>query len=238
VANTHLEDILEKLDTSQGLDDLTRVACEIVEQLGVAHVVYYWVNNVGERFAAGTYSLEWAERYLEKDYVKVDPVVVGCLTRFAPTDWKDFEWSSKSAQAFLKDAIAHGVGSQGLAVPVRGPSGQFAVFTINGNCTDEEWAIFKKENNRDLLIIAHEFNKKGLEFEQSGVDMVPISLSPREMAAMTYLSRGLSRSQAAQHMEISEHTLRVYIETARHKLGALNTTHAVARALNSGLIVS
>ena len=38
-------------------------------------------------------------------------------------------------------------------------------------------------------------------------------------------------------MSISEHTLRVYIESARHKLGALNTTHAVARALSTGLIV-
>jgi DNA-binding CsgD family transcriptional regulator len=47
----------------------------------------------------------------------------------------------------------------------------------------------------------------------------------------------MNRAQAAAEMEISEHTLRVYIETARHKLGALNTTHAVARALSRGLIV-
>jgi DNA-binding CsgD family transcriptional regulator len=31
--------------------------------------------------------------------------------------------------------------------------------------------------------------------------------------------------------------LRVYIESARHKLGAANTTHAVARALSLGFIV-
>jgi DNA-binding CsgD family transcriptional regulator len=38
-------------------------------------------------------------------------------------------------------------------------------------------------------------------------------------------------------LQISEYTLRVYVEGARHKLGALNTTHAVARALTKGLIV-
>ncbi len=38
-------------------------------------------------------------------------------------------------------------------------------------------------------------------------------------------------------LSISEHTLRAYIESARFKLGALNTTHAVARALSEGLIV-
>jgi DNA-binding CsgD family transcriptional regulator len=62
-------------------------------------------------------------------------------------------------------------------------------------------------------------------------------LSPRELGAMTLLAKGFSRAQTADEMQISEHTLRVYIEAARHKLGALNTTHAVARALSRGLIV-
>ena len=44
------------------------------------------------------------------------------------------------------------------------------------------------------------------------------------------------QSQAADHLSISEHTLRVYIEGARHKLHAANTTHAVARAMNQGLL--
>ncbi|KEJ89760.1 hypothetical protein DSW25_05935 [Sulfitobacter donghicola DSW-25 = KCTC 12864 = JCM 14565] len=48
---------------------------------------------------------------------------------------------------------------------------------------------------------------------------------------------GYSRAQVANSLAISEHTLRVYIESARFKLGALNTTHAVARALSRGLIV-
>ena len=87
------------------------------------------------------------------------------------------------------------------------------------------------------MIIAHEFNKKALEFEQGGDSAPAPTLSPRELAAMTYLAKGLSRAQAEQEMEISEHTLRVYIEASRHKLGALNTTHAVARALSRGLIV-
>jgi len=42
----------------------------------------------------------------------------------------------------------------------------------------------------------------------------------------------------AERLTISEHTVRVYIESARFKLGALNTTHAVDRALSRGLIVA
>ena len=54
---------------------------------------------------------------------------------------------------------------------------------------------------------------------------------------MTLLAIGYSRAQVADTLSISEHTLRVYIESARFKLGAMNTTHAVARAMQQGLIV-
>jgi DNA-binding CsgD family transcriptional regulator len=63
------------------------------------------------------------------------------------------------------------------------------------------------------------------------------ALSPREVDAMTLLAVGYSRAQVADRLSISEHTLRAYVESARFKLGASNTTHAVARALSRGLIV-
>ena len=68
-------------------------------------------------------------------------------------------------------------------------------------------------------------------------DLIAPNLSPREVEAIQLLARGHSRAQAAAELGISEHTLRVYIESARFKLGALNTTHAVVRALTRGMIV-
>ena len=66
--------------------------------------------------------------------------------------------------------------------------------------------------------------------------LVNLRVFARELSAMALLARGYSRSQVAHDEQISEHTLRVYFEGARHKLAALNTTHAVARALTRGLI--
>ena len=124
-----------------------------------------------------------------------------------------------------------------MTIPIRGPQGQFALFTASHTCSDDVWAVFRERNERDLILIAHEFNKKALEFEHGAESDTVAGLSPRELSAMTYIAKGMSRAQAAEQMQISEHTLRVYIEAARHKLGALNTTHAVARALSRGLIV-
>ncbi len=234
---TDLESLIANLQKATSPEHLQAATERLQAILGVRHVVYHWVNSRGERFGAGTYPPEWVDRYLEKDYLRMDPVIFGCFQRFTPVIWKDLDWSSRAARAMFRDALAHGLGNQGYTIPLRGPNGQFALFTVNDERGDGRWRAFIRANARDLMIIAHEFNKKALEFELGGEGSSPPALSPRELSAMTCLAKGMSRTRAAKEMGISEHTLRVYIESARHKLGALNTTHAVARALSEGVIL-
>ncbi|MDW4499086.1 autoinducer binding domain-containing protein [Sulfitobacter sp. D35] len=204
---------------------------------GVDFMVYHWVDSAGDQRGCGNYPLEWAARYIEMNYQRIDPVIVGCFQRFHPVDWKSLDWSAKAVKAFQAEAMTYGLGTQGFSIPIRGPNGQFALFTVNHTCDDETWAAFTEKNRRELILIAHFFNEKALEFEPDKVASDPHALSPREVDAMTLLAIGYSRAQVADTLSISEHTLRVYIESARFKLGALNTTHAVARALSRGLIV-
>ncbi len=86
-------------------------------------------------------------------------------------------------------------------------------------------------------MLAHYFNQTALKLEPGRKPEATQPLSPREVETMTLLAVGYSRAQVADTLSISEHTLRVYIESARFKLGALNTTHAVARAMARGQIV-
>ena len=231
------EQILEQLERAQGLEALQTASEALRDYLGVDHLVYHWVNSNGEQYGCGTYPQEWVERYIEQDYLRVDPVITGCYQKFHPIDWKQLDWSSKAARAFLTEAMTYGVGNQGYSIPIRGPNGQFALFTVNHTCSDDDWADFTEMHGRDLILIAHFFNRKALQFEPGRVPEQPTALSPREVDALTLLAIGYSRAQVAETLRISEHTLRVYIESARFKLGALNTTHAVARAMSRGLIV-
>ncbi|WP_432449124.1 helix-turn-helix transcriptional regulator [Aliiroseovarius marinus] len=234
---SRLEDLLSTLQAANTLEDLQDVLEALRDHYNVQHAVYHWVNSVGERFGAGTYPAEWVDRYLERDYLRLDPVLFGCFQRFTPVVWKELDWSSKPAREMFQDALDHGLGNQGYSIPIRGPNGQFAVLTMNDTAEDAAWESFVERNTRDLMVFAHELNKKALEFEGWESEAGKTSLSPRELSAMTCLAKGMSRAQAAKELSISEHTLRVYIESARHKLGAMNTTHAVARALSSGIII-
>ena len=232
-----LDTILEALEGASELSGLQTAIESLREYFKVDHMVYHWVSGAGDQYGCGTYSPEWVQRYLEKEYLRIDPVIQGCYQRFHPVDWKRLDWSSKAARAFQQEAIDYGVGNQGFSVPVRGPNGQFALYTVSHNCDDETWEDFTERNRRHLILIAHYFNQKALDFEPDRKPEPAQPLSPREIDAITLLAMGYSRAQVAETLTISEHTLRVYIESARFKLGAMNTVHAVARALTRGLIV-
>ncbi len=228
---------VRRIQAADTLEDLTTAIVALRDTYNVDHLVYHSVNAAGGQYAALTYDKAWVDRYIEKGYDRVDPVVLGCFRRFQPVDWKELDWSSRAARAFMADAMNHGVGSQGYSVPIRGPNGQFALFTINDSRDDAEWARYTARNMSNVILVAHYINQKALEIERGSDLTKGQRLSPREIDALTMLAAGMNRAQAAEALAISEHTLRVYVEGARFKLGAANTTHAVARALTLGLLV-
>lgn len=232
-----LESYIEELQKVQSLEQLNDHVVALRDTLDVEHVVYHSVNSTGEQYAALTYSPDWVQHYLDEDYARLDPVVQACYQRFHPIDWKRLDWSSKNVRNFHGEALDNGIGNQGFSVPIRGPSGQFALFTVSGNASDDQWSSYTEAHVRDLLLVSHFINQKALEIERGTDKVQVVSLSPRETDALTMLAMGFNRAQAADSLSISEHTLRVYIESARFKLTAMNTTHAVARALSQGLLI-
>jgi len=231
-----LETFLDSLTQASSLDDLQSSVVRLRDVYKVEHLVYHSVKSTGQQYAALTYDPSWVDHYVAEGFEKIDPVVQGCFQRFTPVDWKRLDWSHKSARTLLGDGITAGLGNQGFSIPIRGPAGQFALFTVNHKASDEQWASFTTEYMHELILAAHYMNERALAMEGSDEIKAGQSLSPRETDALTLLAAGMNRSQAAERLKISEHTLRVYIESARFKLGAANTTHAVANALLRGLI--
>jgi len=205
-----VEDVLGILKSVTTPQDLQKLVESLREIYDVEHVVYHAINGEGDQFAALTYDGSWEEHYREEAYVNSDPVVRGALRHFHPFDWKRLDWSSKEARLIFRQAVDAGIGNQGYSVPIRGPNGQFALFTVNSHCTDDTWRSFTKEFSRDMLLISHYMHQQAMSVVMPG-DMVETKeLSPRERDALTLLGLGKSRGQVADQLKISEHTLRVY----------------------------
>ena len=234
---TPITSFIEQLHQVKTFDEFQKLVEGLAGLFQIEHFVYHSVNSAGEPYAALTYKPDWVYHYLERDFGRIDPVVLGCYQRFHPVDWKRLDWSGKAARAFMLEAHDAGVGNQGFSIPIRGPNGQFALFTANHRCSDEVWQKFADRYVQDLILIAHYLNQKALEIER-GTDKLDLkNLSPRELDALTLIGSGQNRAHAAEKLAISEHTLRVYLESARYKMGAANTTHAVALAMSHGKII-
>ena len=232
-----LEALLERLQTTKSIDELQIWTHELRDWFGVTHVMYHTGTLKSEQVGAFTYSLDWARRYIEKNYRDIDPVVLGALRGFHPMDWKTLDWSSAAARGMMKEALEYGLGNQGWSVPIWGPQGEFALFCLNHATDDASWATFTSGNAREILVVSHLMHQQAMRIINKELEAPSTELSPREREALAQLSLGHSRAAAADSLQISENTLRAYIDSARHKLGALNVTHAVALALARGIIV-
>ncbi|WP_421056896.1 helix-turn-helix transcriptional regulator [Leisingera sp. D0M16] len=233
-----MAELLDQIEAATSLDVLRhRITPQISQLFNADHIIYFCVCSSGSRYVWGTYPAEWIKQYLEQGYFSVDPVFQGCRNCFHPIDWRRLDWSHVSARKFQADAQAHGLGNQGISIPIRGPHGQFAVFSVNRSCSDETWHEFTGQRTRDLILTAHAFNERVLQLQPDLVPQAVPHLGKREIDALALLARGCSRAEAAAKLNISESTLRTYIETARNKLSAANTTQAVAIAASRGLIV-
>ncbi|MCB2111521.1 MAG: LuxR family transcriptional regulator [Defluviimonas sp.] len=227
---------IDRLQDIGTLDDLQKLIAGLRSSYGTEHLVYHSVSSLGEQYAVLTYDARWVAQYVDNDYARIDPVVQGSLRRFHPVDWKQLDWTARRERDFLGEALEFGVGNQGYSVPIRGPNGQFAMFSVNDRASDRDWALFTEKYCADLILVGHYLNQKALEIER-GSDVGPRhDLSPREIDVLSLLALGLNRAHAAESLAISEHTFRAYIETARQKLGAGNTLQAVARAVAAGYI--
>lgn len=255
-----IQSLLETLSSPASIEDLGVVIDAIRDIYAVDHAVYLAIslgrnyaiasslqggqmrNGAGawwrhqSKLGAGTYAPEWGARYTEADFARIDPVVEGARNSFMPMDWRHLDWSGAKRRQFRKEAVECGIGNQGYTVPLRGPDGQFAMFVVNSSCSDKEWDRFIDSNAADMLVIAHFFHQRVIEIEKVfGAPPSP-QLSSREEDVLRLIALGRSRGQVADHLKISENTLRVYLDSARHKLGALNVTHAAAIAVNRGIV--
>ncbi|PVA07187.1 helix-turn-helix transcriptional regulator [Thalassorhabdomicrobium marinisediminis] len=234
----NLRQLLQTLDQATELSALQTSILALRDHFGVAHMVYHWVCADGGQFGCGSYPPAWVQHYVDQGYLRIDPVVAACFRRAQPVDWKTLDWSGKPARLVRAEALRAGLGTQGYTIPLHGPQGQFALFSITDTTDDPRWARFIDRHRRDLLLCAHTFNHRAIAIEAQRLPAPVKPLSPREVDVLTHLAMGLARAQVAQRLEISEHTLRAYVESARFKLGASNTVHAVARAVAGGLIVT
>ena len=106
--------------------------------------------------------------------------------------------------------------------------------SITSDASDRDWRHLRLYYMRDFQMLALHMHQAILRLE--GQRMETASLSPRERECLSWVAEGKTAWETAIILGLSEHTVRCYLESARHKLGAANNTHAVNKAGKANLL--
>ncbi len=177
----------------------------------------------------------WCDRYVEKNYLLVDPVIT--KAKHGPSI---FSWSSEEneqngrryATAFFKDAGQFGIR---CGFSISAPLGFRArmVFTL----ASDKSRICDEKPDTATAIMAVALIHSRLGSAASDVALAcGIHLSPREAECLRWFADGMSMPDIANILGIGYRSVRSYLDEATRKLGAMNSRQAASIAIRLGLI--
>jgi len=233
-------DVTASVDEISTLEQLEEFVRRIVKAYDLKHAVYYMPGITGQEkikpVTLITYPPEWVHRYFEADFLSIDPCVSQGFANLLPLDWTTYDKRPPRVKQLFGESTEFGIGRQGLTFPIRGPKGEAALFNVTSDLPDVEWRQAKKIYMRDFQILAHIIHAKSMLIAGAKPPDYAAKLTPRERECLTWCAVGKTSEDIATILGISEGVVRIHLQSAQHKLGCLNRTHTVAKAITYKLI--
>jgi LuxR family quorum sensing-dependent transcriptional regulator len=179
---------------------------------------------------------EWSQRYLEKQYVRIDPVIQRTLLSDNAFVWGDAlkEMNvGRTGMTMMNEATEFGF-INGFSVPIHSILGFRAIVTYASDRVD------LSQDARSALhmvsIYAHNKIKELKTGGKGGLTLKGATLTPRERECISWCSEGKTAWEISTILGISERTVSHILENAQRKMNTTNRTQLVAESLRAGLI--
>lgn len=238
---THqLDGLLTKLTHTTDIAGLSAVLASLREAYGLATIIYQAVSiplsDGADPVPLLPHDDPWIRRYIENDYVRIDPIVRRGRNGFLPFDWSEIDRETPEARRIFGDADRYGVGRQGVTLPVRGPAGERALFTVTSNASDADWRKHRVHYMREFQIVAHFIHDRAIELSGHRQRKRPVELSAREAQCLALVIKGWHTKQIASRLNVSTSIVQIHLQKARQKLGCSGIPEAAAKAVRLELI--
>lgn len=239
-STAEIDEEIRRVARPTSWSDARRRLTDFARRNAFEHVVHLALSPRGRggggAVFVATYPQAWIERYHERRYFALDPVLAMARRSRMPFHWADLDTRPPEVEAFFTEAAEMGIGHQGLTIPIHGPEGEKALFSVTSNKSEAEFRAQCAELMPLLQILGFEFHRglAGL------VDPLRIDrnqfLSPRERDVLYWAASGKTVWETAQLLGITEDTTNSYLRDAIRRLSCLNKPHAVAEAVRLGLV--
>ncbi|MFC0136264.1 LuxR family transcriptional regulator [Massilia eurypsychrophila] len=180
-----------------------------------------------QMFMMNNYSAAWRQRYVDGDYLRVDPTVAHARTSSKPVIWSDSVFAT--APAMWDDARDHKL-HVGWAQPTHDKKGVAGLFTLargggpisagelRGNVIRMTW----------LAQAAHEVLAQLVDSRPNAAPQV--DLTEREREVLRWTADGKTSGEIGDILNVAERTVNFHVNNAMAKLGTSNKTATVLRA--------
>ena len=216
----------------------------ICARMGVDHWVYAinlpLLNDRHHQFTLGCYPEAWVDRYLERDYLKIDPVVAHCHDHATPLLWSEVRARAArgidplqiAVRRMFDEASEAGLAA-GVSVPLHGPGHCWGLMSFAGERGREDTLGRRLP---DLHLLAHFVHEAARPFARSRAAATLPELTRRERECLHWAAEGKTSWEMGQLLGVAERTAVFHLQNAARKLEVGGRQAAVARAVSLGLI--
>ena len=225
-------DSMQSVSTESGL---RREMAQFAKTLGFDTFIYALrvtaPSLTSREFHLSGYPAQWVERYLTCGYYAVDPVIQHCLTSRLPVIWDADTLNDRNAGEFWEEARSFGL-QAGVSFSVQEQPGFAGIFSLSRDqaidIDGDELAALIGKAHVFATVLHHTVSRvcRPRLVPQSNVD-----LTARERECLKWSAVGKTTREIGDILGITERTAIFHMNNVVRKLGAINKTHAIVRAL-------
>jgi len=225
-------DLIERIAASATINCIWKAYFNMARGMGISFGLACFLpgpDKLSDVTFADSMPTGWVRDYTEQNLVVADRLCHRLLRSHSPFEWSlpDFPRPETGApwHEFL---LAHDMQS-GFAVPDYS-QGDLSVISLTGTG--------KPLHRRDRSLLHFAGLALLARCRDLGVrrDQPAPPLSDRERECLQWAAAGKSDWEIGEIIGLSEKTVNIYVERAKHKLGVATRTQAIVRAIRAGII--
>jgi LuxR family transcriptional activator of bioluminescence operon len=227
------------MQKTNNLLEIKKLLIEVKERLGFKHILYtvrlpHALTSVSH-FLIGDYPINWLDRYVENEYVKIDPVITHCTSSQIAYCWDQLKESTNpKVMNFVNDAATFGfIG--GISIGVNTHDGDNSIFSV---ATDH---VINKNSKKYYIVSSYmtalqPYIYDAINRVSSYKQSQNYDLTERELNCLLWSSEGKTSDEIAVILSIKPPTVVFHLKNVIKKLEVTNRNQAIAKAVLLGLI--
>lgn len=230
-----LEVFIDAARAARSVDAVFSAMSAQLADLGYpTHAYQLIAPPAGPRFPLvfSTYPKNWAAQYLERGYIRRDPVALAAPRLLSPAMWRDIfpiRAEDELQRELIEESRLAGLG-EGASVAIHGPERACATLNV---AIDDPLRWRQAQHTVHLVATyAHEQVMR-IAFDPG---MPRGGLTPREIECLTWTAHGKTAWEISEVLGCGHETVRQHLKSACAKLGVYQKAAAAARAVSLGLV--